>query len=298
MMRPAPLPPLPLPPRINYAAFFLTLACDLACPWCINLDGGRGRGEAARGRRMDGDAWLAAADRLRLRPDLPLTLQGGEPTRHPEFFRIVAEARADLKMDLLTNFSFDEEEFIRRVPVARFTREAPYAAIRASWHPGQNDLAELRRKARRLMAAGFRVGLYALEPPDPAEAARVRAVRDAACAEGLDFRLKEFLGRHEGRLHGTYRYPGAVGGPPRPCRCRTSELLVGPDGAVHRCHSDLYDGVGAVGHILDPDFSAERLERFLPCDRFGACNPCDVKVKTDRFQVYGHTSVEVVEPEG
>ena len=33
--------------------------------------------------------------------------------------------------------------------------------------------------------------------------------------------------------------------------------------------------------------------KFRPCEVYGHCNPCDIKVKTNRFQVFGHTSVEI-----
>lgn len=39
--------------------------------------------------------------------------------------------------------------------------------------------------------------------------------------------------------------------------------------------------------------SFAELEKFRPCEFYGNCNPCDVKVKTDRFQVFGHTSCEI-----
>jgi hypothetical protein len=61
---------------------------------------------------------------------------------------------------------------------------------------------------------------------------------------------------------------------------------------VHRCHSDLYEGRQAIGHILDPGFEIDN--KFRPCSVFGHCNPCDIKVKTNRFQIFGHTSVEVL----
>ena len=34
-----------------------------------------------------------------------------------------------------------------------------------------------------------------------------------------------------------------------------------------------------------------------PCDVYGHCNPCDIKVKTNRFQEFGHTSVQIEFPE-
>lgn len=288
------LPPIRPREHHNYVAFFLTLGCNLRCPYCINLHGGGSRSDRARGRHMEADQWIQAANRLRLRPDLPLTLQGGEPTLHPGFFRLVKEADPALRMDLMTNLMFDVEAFIRNVPVWRFLREAPYAAIRASYHPGQNDLDDLIHKTLRLQEAGFRVGLYGILHPDPELQRHILESRDRCLALGLDFRTKEFLGEWEGTLHGTFRYEGAVAGPSlKTCTCRTTEILVDPAGLVYRCHADLYDGFGPIAHILDEDFSEDQIERFRPCQRFGRCNPCDVKVKTNRFQEFGHTSVEI-----
>ena len=91
---------------------------------------------------------------------------------------------------------------------------------------------------------------------------------------------------------GTYKYPDAVSGRVGPTvLCRTSELILGPSGHVYRCHSDLYNEREPVAHILDEDFAIEDVYR--PCDAFGLCNPCDIKVKTNRFQQYGHTSVDI-----
>ena len=118
-----------------------------------------------------------------------------------------------------------------------------------------------------------------------------RPGRDATAA-GIDFRFKEFLGTHEGVLYGQYKYPGAVdGGALQSVDCRTSELIIGPSGGVYRCHSDLYEARAPIGHITDAAFTID--EAFRACEVFGRCNPCDVKVKTNRFQKFGHTSVEI-----
>jgi hypothetical protein len=278
----------------NYVAFFLTLSCSLRCPYCINLhDGGR-RLIRAKRKELTAEEWIRATGRLALREDLPLTLQGGEPTLHPGFYRLVNEVREDIRMDLMTNMMFDAAEFIRRVPLWRFSREAPYAAIRVSYHPGQNHAEDLIRKTLLLQEAGFRVGLYGIEHPDEALRAHILEVRDRCLALGLDFRTKEFLGEHGGMLRGTFKYEGCVSHMPfQSCDCRTTELIVDPAGNVHRCHADLYRGRRPIAHILDEDFSEETIDRFRECDYYGDCNPCDVKVKTDRFQVFGHTSVEI-----
>lgn len=287
------LPPLSPGKRCAYVAFFLTLGCNLKCPYCINTHGAH-KSKNVREDIMPVDEWIKAADRLSLSGDLPLTLQGGEPTIYPGFYKFVNEVKEEIKMDLLTNMTFDPKVFIKNVPVRRFTREAPYAAIRVSYHPGQNDIDDLIEKAFKLQDAGFRIGVYALESPDPETKKHVEDVRERCLKQGIDFRYKEFLGEWDGKLYGMYKYEGSVlGGEMKSCECRTTELIVDPAGYVYRCHADLYKKRAPVAHILDDDFSAESLGIFRACGNYGGCNPCDVKVKTNRFQVFGHTSVEI-----
>jgi ferredoxin len=243
---------------------------------------------------MTADEWVQAINRLVLRDDLPLTLQGGEPTLHEGFYDIVNEAKKEIKMDLLTNMMFDVERFIREVPVWRFTRQAPYAAIRVSFHPGQNDIDDLINKTHKLQDAGFTIGIYGIEHPDPDIHRQVLAAKKRCEQAGIDFRFKQFLGRWEKRLYGTFKYENSVDQSElKKCRCRTSELIVDPAGYVFRCHADLYESRKPIAHVLDEKFTERQLDIFRACDSYGRCNPCDVKITTNRFQQNGHTSVEI-----
>jgi len=287
------LPPIIPKKDHNYVAFFLTFACNLKCPYCINLHNS-GIGNRPVKEYLKVDDWISAANRLVLRDDLALTLQGGEPTLYKDFYRFVNEVKPGIKMDLLTNMTFDADKFIKSVPLYRFTREAPYAAIRVSFHPGQSDIQELIRKILRLQDAGFRVGIYGIMHPDKDINKIVGDAKELCLKRGIDFRDKEFLGEHGGRLYGTYKYEGAVGnGLLYDCECKSTELIVDPCGGVYRCHADLYAGRGRISHILEPDFTPDDLDKFRPCSNYGDCNPCDIKVKTNRMQIYGHTSVEI-----
>jgi hypothetical protein len=243
---------------------------------------------------MSVDEWITAANRLSLRVDLPLTLQGGEPTLYNGFYRLVNEVKPEIKMDLMTNLMFDVDDFIANVPVERFTRDAPYAAIRVSYHPGQNSIDDLITKTYKLQKAGFRIGLYGIEHPDASIRAHIFKTLEQCVSLGLDFRFKEFLGEHDGTMHGTFKYDGCVNGEQlRQCECRTTEIIVDPAGNVFKCHADLYNGRDPIAHILDDGFNEDSIETYRECRFFGECNPCDVKVKTNRFQVFGHTSVDI-----
>lgn len=275
----------------NYMAFFLTLACNLKCSYCINHAGGSlHQGQS----HLSAKDWIKAINRLEIRNATPVTLQGGEPTLHKDFYEIVNEAEKDIKMDLLTNLMFDVDKFIKNVPIWRFQREAKYAPIRVSYHPGQNDINDLIKKTHTLEDAGFRIGIYGIAHPDKRIFAEIEKGKDKCIANGIDFRLKEYLGFYDGVLYGKYKYDGACDEKKfKKCFCKTSELLVDPAGYIFRCHADLYKNRNAIAHILDDDFTIEKLDDYIPCENYGDCNPCDIKIKTNRFQQFGHTSVDI-----
>jgi len=284
------LKPIIIPESHNYIATFLTLACNLKCSYCINTFGETGYVKA----RLSGEDWVRGINRIVSRNDLPITLQGGEPSLHKDFIYIINNIKPELNIDVLTNLQFDVDEFIKKVDPNRIKRDSPYASIRVSYHPEVMELDPLVEKVLKMLDAGFSIGIWSVL--HPSQEAVVREAQAQCKALGIDFRFKEFLGEYDGRMYGTYRYEGACDGKfSRRVMCKTTELITGSDGSVYRCHSDLYEGRPAIGNIIDPDFQIE--EVFRPCEVFGHCNPCDIKVKTNRFQEFGHTSVEIKEIE-
>lgn len=242
------------------------------------------------GNELTGQEWLEGLSRIKTRNDLPISLQGGEPTLHKEFYKII-EAKAFAPLDLMTNCSFNIYTFMEYVRPWVFMREAPYASIRVSYHPGQQQFDSLLSRVVELQRNGYSIGIWSVDHPLNEEC--IRRAKEKAEAYGIDFRLKEFLGMYEGKLYGEYKYQGAINGKKKKVLCRTTELLISPDGNIYRCHSDLYAGRGSIGHILDDNFQIE--DKYRECNHFGECNPCDVKIKTNRFQIHGHTSVDIKE---
>jgi MoaA/NifB/PqqE/SkfB family radical SAM enzyme len=240
---------------------------------------------------MTGDDWIQGLNRISPRADLPLSLQGGEPSLHPDFFRIVNGISAELHIDLLTNLNFDTDHFMRMISPDRMRRDSPYASIRVSYHPEVMDIESLAARVLKLQSSGYHIGVWGvLHPGYRNEILQAQQYCDEV---GIDFRTKEFLGEYNGTMYGNLSFQDACDRKTlRKVKCKTSELLIGPGGDVYRCHSDLYLGRNVVGHILDKDFVIN--DSFRSCDSYGSCNPCDVKLKTNRFQEFGHTSVEIV----
>lgn len=239
---------------------------------------------------MSGSDWIKAINRLKLPTNCPITLQGGEPTVHKDFVEIVNGVRPDIPIDILTNFERPLEDWLYNIDPDRLRRNAPYANIRISWHKGQHELESLLYKAREAQRRGYNVGIWSVLHPDYKD--EVIKAQHVAQALGIDFRLKEFLGPHKGEVYGTFRYANAVDSHDlRYCDCRTSELLVAPDGYIYRCHSDLYASRLPIGHVLQEENPL--VGQWVPCAVFGKCNSCDIKLKNNRFQQSGHSSVEI-----
>jgi hypothetical protein len=259
----------------NYIGVFLTFKCKLGCTYCINR-----AGTLVPREEISPDAWMEILKPLATREDLPISLQGGEPTEYPGFYELATRLHeAGKKVDLLTNGEFDVNEFIRNTVPQMFQRSAPYASIRFSFHQKTDEIL-LMWKVMKLQSAGYSVGIWGLDHPSMKE----RNAKVAGyCAEmGLDFRMKEYLDE----THGTYKYPDAITGRKGiRVRCHPSEMLFAPDGKLFPCHGLLYAN----------KWPGERPRgaEFVVCDQYGCCNPCDVKLKTNRLQESGHCSVRI-----
>lgn len=277
---------LDIPTNYNYVGVFLTLACNLTCSYCINHLSGK----AQKKGFLIGDEWITILNRLNLPANLPISLQGGEPTVHPHFYHIVKNLRENTPIDLLTNLQFDPIEFSKHISPSRLKRDAAYANIRVTYHPETMSWNNLVEKVTWMKEHDYSICIYGiLHPRDEQEILRAKSVADKL---GIDFRVKEFLGVYEGKIYGNYSIPEAVFNTKvSTCLCKTTELLIGTDGNAYRCHHDLYNKYNPIGNLLDNEFEIN--DEFKLCDRFGNCNPCDLKIKNNRFQEWGHTSVEI-----
>ncbi len=278
--------PINVPDSYNYIGVFLTFACNLRCSYRINhFEGG-----LASRKMISGKDWVGLLNRINSRPDLPVSLQGGEPSLHPDFIYIVNNIKPELNIDILTNLSFDIDAFMKAVGPKRVRRDSPYASIRVSYHPETMKLDETVGKVLKMLGEGYSVGIWSVLHPQYQE--HILKAQEECRQKGIDFRTKEFLGEHNGKLYGAYRFEDACAKKnKKKVMCRTTEFLIDPQANVFRCHHDVYKGIDSIGTLFDENFQIDN--KYRDCQYYGFCNPCDIKVKTNRFQQYGHTSVDI-----
>jgi len=248
-----------LPSIYNYIGILITLRCNFKCSYCLNW--------RLNTKERDVEYWLEAIDRMET--VLPITLSGGEPSVHKAFFPLLTNLNK--KFDLLTNLSFDVDYFIENVSVDRFQNGKDYAPIRVSFHPGFSEKINVIERTRKLMDAGFRVGVYVVETEE-----NKPVIESLKKIDWLDLQVKPYIDHN------------VKDNPTKKCKCAISELIVGPDGNVYKCHRDLYKNEHTLGQLLTmtPHYA------YRYCANADECHPCDIKLKRDRHGKPAYTSVK------
>jgi len=277
-----------IPKNYNYIGVFISLKCNLNCDYCINAH--RKEDFDRNYKEMPAKDWIKGLNRLKIK-DLPITLEGGEPTLHPEFYKIVNGIRKNINIDILTNLQFDVKEFARNINPKRLNRKDKiYIPIRASYHPQRMDLEETIEKIKFLKDKGFNIGLFVIN--HPSQTREIREAHKRCLDEKIYFWVKDFLGEYDGKLFGNYMYKGAVNQKETEyVFCRTNDLLIGPDGNIYRCHKHLYDKTNPAERISSKNLSINN--QFRDCYDFGNCNPCDLKIRTNRFLQGNDCNIEI-----
>lgn len=292
------LKPIQVPADYDYVGVYLTEKCFLHCPYCItNHHGAHFVGRSGE-RQLSPEEWIRGLNRLVLPKDVPITLQGGEPFLYKGVWEVLENVRH--KIDIMTALPpfLKKENFSKLKTLEWNKREAPYPTIRVSYHKGQNDYRQMIARIAELQEI-LSIGLYYLDASLTEE--EIRDLKQCAQKAGVELRPKEFLGDWNGEQHGKLLYSDAVVGQRKGITvlCKNTVAPIGPDGRIYLCHSDLYFNRKdkALGNILDETF--EFPKEHVPCDNYGLCNECDVKIKTNHYQQYGYTSVNIkFVPEG
>ena len=126
---------------------YLTLRCNLLCPYCSNGSG------VVVGEELDAKAWLKVIANL---PTQGVCFTGGEPTLHPGFYEIARGC--DKHVTVYTNLETALD--LQRLPERLY--------IRASCHSQTADEArEWVERAQALYRAKARMCITVVYPPAP-----------------------------------------------------------------------------------------------------------------------------------
>ena len=233
-----------LPDDYDYVGVFLTDKCHLHCQYCITRQVGGTFGLNLVGRPwtiyLEPNQWVDNLNRLELPEGVPITLQGGEPFLYAGIWHVLENLNH--KADILTALpGYLKKAHFDGLKTLRWNkREAPYPTIRVSYHPGQHKFDELVQRVAELQKT-VDIGIYALGPPIHT-IDQMQWMAELCDLWKVEFRPKEFLGEYKGEFHGTYKYPEACRGKllHKTVMCRNTVAVIGPDGSIYRCHSDLY----------------------------------------------------------
>jgi hypothetical protein len=275
-----------LPERYSYIEAYLTLRCNFNCSYCINDHTGVSRNR----NELSAKEWCLGINNI-CTNGKPITLGGGEPTIHKEFYDIVNGLNDSVKIDLLSNGSFNVDEFMDKISPERFTitNEDMYKSIRFSYHPSITDPEKIVNKTKNLIDKGYNAGIFGINHPN--NLIHNINMTEKCSKAGVFFFVRDFLGYYDDRLYGYYKYYSALNGNKKKCKCKTEEMLIDPSGNVYRCHRDLYDNSGEIGNILNMAFQIT--DEFIPCGNYGLCNPCDVKLKMSPDLLTSKCAVEI-----
>jgi radical SAM protein with 4Fe4S-binding SPASM domain len=277
-----------VPNNITYIPVFLTLRCQLNCSYCIN---GRSNNLVKSRVELPSKDWLSFLNNLDIPKNVPITLGGGEPTLYKEFYPLLKELKHPI--DLLTNLQFDLGDFIENIsPESMFSHDITgYKSIRISFHPKFMNIEDTVLGASVLQNVGFNVGIFSINFPHNIEY-NLKLAEECRISK-VYFFIKDYLGYYDGHLFGHFKYLDSIKGKQNiEVSCKTNELIIGPEGNIYKCHRDLYLNEDPIGSIFDNNFKIS--SDYRDCNNYGECNPCDVKLKTNRFLEMGSCSVDIL----
>lgn len=138
------------------AVLELTYKCNLLCSFCYNAPQDR--------EELTGDQWLAALDQLKRAGTFKVTLSGGEPFLHRDFWKIAEGVRQrEMVLDTFTNgvYLADREKAERFAGLAPFGTEISIHGADAATHDRITGISgsfdKLLIALRHLSELGLRV---------------------------------------------------------------------------------------------------------------------------------------------
>jgi len=227
---------------------YLTLACNLSCPYCVNE---KTRGVSKGRKSVSAEAWAEAINR----EGRHVVFTGGEPFLFKDLPGLINRIDPFLSVSVYTNLSLDLADQLRALE-----REVRFYA---SWHAHQRPDRDVFLRNARIILDNPRMTLtaHAIEAHENQSTlgADVDFFREHGLPIDVDVDQRDF----EGCLRDTGR----------DALCRKRIYLIDPEGDRYQCVSRLMRRdrkmENLFAHPLREDICVDL------CPDYGLCAPCD-----------------------
>ena len=280
----------------SYWGVFLTLSCNLKCPFCIQ----KMAGPVSNYPLASGKDWVKSLNSveerskkrfLRRNKVKKLALIGGEPTLHPDFFEIINGLDNNWNITVTTNLASPVFEnislFVRNLKRKKRIR------FHVSFHDAEIDINEFINKIKLLRKKGVNVNriFTVCWPPDKLEV--FQKYVHIFKSRGLSLKRQRFNGFYKGKFYpfggeeDDYEFKdniteyekyerGCSCKAKQEIYCKMNKVLFAPDGKVYNCHYKIYSGSpDYYGNIFNGNSVVNIPKDYFVCSDYGYCNPCD-----------------------
>lgn len=228
---------------------FLTLKCNLQCPYCVN----RAFEPVASYELVSPAAWASAVNRIRRN----VVFTGGEPFLYPGLVALVNGIDPSIEVRIYTNFTHDTHEFAQRV-----TRRVRFLG---SYHPSGGPVERVVDNVATLAAHSRFTGSVHSVNWKGHSLARVKRVKSAFSKMKWPFSV-DFDQKEKFAAMSAKRYRRRV-------HCTSMNFLVAPNGVRYPCVSAIMRNVLPQESVLKPQ--QHRPAVAVECPDWGHCAACD-----------------------
>lgn len=279
-----------------YWAAFITLGCNARCGYCIQDNAGR-----AKYTLVPGKAWVEALNSIEdrrqkrfFRPARPkkITIIGGEPALHPDFFYIVNNLDNSWVVTVDTNLDApvfkDLDKFLSQL------KKRPRLKFHVSFHPQTIDADVFINRVKTLQKKGLKIKRVFIVAYPPDDLSKVANYKNKFTSAGLNLEVLRYMGFYKDRLYpqdaldlrrnyaddGVRDYALFENAcslkEHKPILCKIRKILFAPNGNIYNCHYKLYTGSSDFnGNLFDENSASLIPKDYFSCKDFGFCNPCD-----------------------
>lgn len=238
----------------NKIRLYLTLECNLKCPYCVNDC----HGDIPKGlfSTVPAEKWINAINREKR--DLIIT--GGEPTLYPELIELINGIDPKIHIKLYSNLMWSPRVMDRYI--TEVTRDVE---LYLSFHSSSKNPQRFIDNAITLKQSGkFNAVVHTVDTPENREF--IKAAREQFREHNITLIVDDDQGEVYDEASSQEFRKSVV--------CSKRLILISPSGHRYQCVSKMVRAEDPLENILDGPLQDPLVVR--DCNDYGYCAPCDM----------------------